>query len=87
MPTVFVPPQLRRLAGDVQQISVEARTVREVVAKLEQEFPGVRDRLLQDDDLRPGLNVSVDGKVSGLGLYQKVQPDSEIHFIPAIGGG
>jgi sulfur-carrier protein len=87
MPTVFVPPQLRRLTGDIQQIGIEARTVREAVQALEQKFPGVQERLLQDDNLRPGLSVSVDGKVSGLGLYQKVLPDSEIHFIPAIGGG
>ena len=87
MPTVFVPPQLRRLTGDIQQIGIEARTVSEAVQALEQKFPGVQERLLQDDNLRPGLSVSVDGKVSGLGLYQKVLPDSEIHFIPAIGGG
>ena len=87
MPTVFIPPPLRSLTGDVQQLALEAGTVREVVRQLEARFPGVQSRLQQGDELRPGLNVSVDGRVSSLGLYQKVQSGSEIHFIPAIGGG
>jgi molybdopterin converting factor small subunit len=50
-------------------------------------FPGIADRLRQGDELRPGLSVSVSGRVSGLGLFQKVSPGDEVHFLPAIGGG
>lgn len=87
MPLVFIPPQLRSLAGNAEQLPVDAATVRQVVHALEARFPGIRDRLCVGDGLRPGLAVAVDGKVSSAGLLQKVSPDSEVHFLPAIGGG
>lgn len=87
MPTVFIPPQIRPLTGGVETIELPASTVREIVSRLDDQFPGVRARLCQDDELRPGLSVSVGSQISSLGLYQKVAPTDEVHFIPAIGGG
>ncbi len=87
MPRVFIPPLVRNLTDGQESIDVEAARVRDVVEILEERFPGVRDRLMQDDELRPGLSVSVDGRISSLGLFQTLRPDSEVHFIPAIGGG
>ncbi|MBI4641384.1 MAG: MoaD/ThiS family protein [Candidatus Tectomicrobia bacterium] len=65
------------------------RTVRQVVNNLECEFPGMRSQLCDDeeDDLLPGIAVIVDGEVSQLGLLERVHEDSEIHFLPALGGG
>ena len=34
-----------------------------------------------------GLAVIVDGETSQLGMLQKVQENSEVHFLPAIAGG
>ncbi len=87
MAVVFVPPQLKSLTGGLETIGIEGGNVRSVIAKLDEQFPGVSDRLCQEDELRPGLSVSVNGRISSLGLYQKVQPNDEVHFIPAIGGG
>ena len=87
MPIVYVPPQLKTLAGGVETFEVDAGNIRSVIAKLDEQFPGVKSRLCQDDELRPGLSVSVNGRISSLGLYQKVQPQDEVHFIPAISGG
>ncbi|NQV23715.1 MAG: MoaD/ThiS family protein [Rhodopirellula sp.] len=87
MITVFIPPQFRSLAEGVESIEVEAASVRQAITCLDERFPGIADRLCQGDELRPGLSVSVSGRVSGLGLFQKVSPGGEIHFLPAIGGG
>lgn len=87
MPTVFVPPQLKTLTGGVEKLELDGGNVRSVIAALDVRFAGVRDRLCQDDELRPGLSVSVNGRVSSLGLFQQLQPQDEVHFIPAIGGG
>ena len=87
MPIVYVPTQLTALTGGVETLAVDCGNIRSVIATLDQQFPGVRDRLCLDDELRPGLSVSVNGRISSLGLYQKVQPQDEVHFIPAIGGG
>ena len=37
------------------------------------------------DAIAPGLAVSVDGSMTSRLLA--IRPDSEIHFLPAIGGG
>ena len=87
MITVFIPPQFRGFTNGAETVEVEAVSVRQAVLKLDEQFPGIADRLCQGDELRPGLNVSVSGRVSGLGLLQKVPPGAEIHFLPAIGGG
>jgi molybdopterin synthase sulfur carrier subunit len=87
MPTVYIPPQIRGLTGGIETIEIRAGSVREIVVQLEERFPGVRDRLCQGDELRPGLSVSVGSQISSLGLYQRVSADAEVHFIPAIGGG
>ena len=42
---------------------------------------------VEEDDLLPGLAVVVDGETSLLGLLERVQENSEVHFLPAIGGG
>jgi molybdopterin synthase sulfur carrier subunit len=87
MVKVFIPPLLRDTAGGLDQVEVSAATVRQVVAALEARFPGIRERLCADDSLRAGLAVAVNGAVSSVGLLQKVPDGSEVHFLPAIGGG
>ena len=87
MPRVFIPPLLRPLTGDVEEVTVDAKNVRQVVAALESQFPGIESRLCDDEGLQPGLTVAVDGNISSLGLLQKVGENSEVHFLPAIGGG
>lgn len=86
MPTVFLPTQLRDLTDGVTQVEVEAESLRLVLDALECRFPGVRARLCDDDGLVPGLQVSVDN-TSTRKLSTKTNPTSEIHFLPAIGGG
>ena len=87
MPRVFIPPLLRSLAGGASEVDVEGSSVRQVIAALDERFPGIRERLCEGDQLRPGLAVAVDGRMSSIGLLQKVGPESEVHFLPAIGGG
>lgn len=87
MPRVFIPPQLRSLTGGVEVVEADGRTVRQVIDDLEARHPGLRERLCEGDDLKPGLSVAVDGNVSGLGVFQRVRAESEVHFLPAIGGG
>jgi molybdopterin synthase sulfur carrier subunit len=87
MVKVFIPPLLRDVTGDTDEVEVSGASVRQIVAALEARFPGLRERLCVDDGLRPGLSVAVNGVVSSLGLLQKVPDGSEVHFLPAVGGG
>ncbi len=87
MARVFIPPQLRELTGGAGEVSADGGTVREVVDALEAQYPGLRERLCRDGELAPALQVSIDHVMSQQGLRAKVGPDSELHFLPAFGGG
>ena len=62
-------------------------SVRQVIENLDVRCPGIRDRLIEDGDLRPDLAVSVDGETTQIGLLQSVAEESEVHILPALGGG
>jgi molybdopterin synthase sulfur carrier subunit len=87
MANVFIPATMRSLTGGREVVEASGRDVRGVIDDLEQRYPGIRDRLCEDGELRTGLSVVVGASVSGLGLRQHVEADDEIHFLPAIGGG
>ena len=87
MPTVFIPAQLRELSGGTQSVELEAKNVREIVYQLDVMFPGFKDRSCIDGNISPSLQVSIDSVMTSRGMIAKVQPHSEVHFIPAIGGG
>ena len=87
MVTVFVPTMLQPLTGGVQQVDVEAGNIRQVVDQLEELYPGMKERLTEDGRIKRNLAVSIDGEIARLGLLEKVGEHSEVHFVPAIGGG
>ena len=87
MSTVYIPPLLRSLSGGIDHVEVDGANIRQVIEALESRFPGIRERLCEGDRLRSGLVVAVDGAVSRLGLIEKISENSEVHFLPATGGG
>jgi molybdopterin synthase sulfur carrier subunit len=87
MATVWIPAPLRDLTNRRETVTVPGARVRQVIDALEREFPGMRARLCDGDALRSGIAVVVDGEVARLGLLQPVGPASEVHFLPALGGG
>lgn len=87
MATVFVPPLMQKLTDGRPTVEVPGRSVREVVKNLEEAYPGTKARLVDGFKLKPNISVAVDGEVTPVGMLQKVREDSEVHFLPAIGGG
>ena len=87
MPTVFIPPQMRDLSAGRSELAVQGSTMRQVIADLDAQCPGLAGRLIDDDRILPGLAISIDGVVTSRGLLARVEPHSQIHFLPAFGGG
>lgn len=87
MAQVWIPPLLRDLTGGQECATVAGTNVRELIDNLELVYPGLRQRLCRDEELRPGMAVVVDGSLARLGMLEAVQPASEVHFVPAIAGG
>ena len=87
MATVYIPTMLLPVTGGIRETQVEARNVRQLINALEEQFPGIRERLMEDDQVRSNLAVSIDGEVARMGLLERVGEKSEVHFVPAISGG
>ena len=85
--TVFVPTMLQQMTNGVKQIDMEADNVRQVIDRLETLYPGIKDRLVESGQIRSNLAVAIDGEVARMGLLEKLEKASEVHFVPAIGGG
>jgi molybdopterin synthase sulfur carrier subunit len=87
MADVFIPTMLQSLSGGVKRVDIEAANVRQVVDKLEELFPGIKERLVEEGQIRPNISVAVDGEIARMGILEKISQNSEVHFVPAIGGG
>ena len=87
MATVYVPSLMQQLTCGQQQVVVTGATVRQIVNNLEEKFPGIKDRLVDNNRIKPNISVAVDGEITPLGMLEKVGEESEVHFLPAIGGG
>ncbi len=87
MAVVWIPALIRPLTDGKSQVEVTGENVREIVEALEALYPGVAARIVEDDRIRPGLSVAVDGAVGNKGLLEPVGPESEVHFVPAMTGG
>ena len=87
MALVFVPSLMQSLTDGQQKVSVSGANIRQVIDNLEQEFPGFKDRVVEDGRVKPNISIAVDGEITPLGLIQKVETSSEVHFLPAISCG
>ena len=87
MPIVAIPSLLRNLTNGKESITVPGATIREVINNLESCYPGMKARLCEDDRIKPGIAVYVNGLLTRGSILESVDADAEIHFLPAIGGG
>jgi molybdopterin synthase sulfur carrier subunit len=87
MARVFIPAQWRDLTEGASEVRLEGSTLGQVIGALERRFPGISGRVCDEGAIAGGLAVSIDGAMTARGLLAPVAADSEIHFLPAIGGG
>jgi len=84
---VFLPYKIREILDVPVEIEAEGTNLRGLIDYLEDMYPGVKNQLIEDDKLRPGMSAVIDGRTTRLGLIQKLENVSEIHFLPSIAGG
>ena len=87
MACVFIPTQMRDLTGGAARVEVAGHNLRAVLRQLDEQFPGIQGRILDGEGIRPGLQISIDGRLTSRSVLAPVAPQSEIHILPAIGGG
>ena len=87
MALVHIPSSLRELTGGKSRVEVAAATAGEAVEELEQKHPGIKARLVDGEELRPGLALYVDGAEMDTGLRTKLVEGSKVYFLAAQAGG
>jgi len=78
---------MQKLTDGQSKVEIEGATVRQLIAQLESQFPGMKERLVEDNRIKGNISVAVDGEITPLGMLEKVGENSEVHFLPAIAGG
>ena len=87
---VRVPTPLRRLTNGQDKIDVTAFTVSELIDQMERDYPGFKERLVDETgDIRYFVNLYLNGEdVRFLqGIETSTKPGDEISIVPAVAGG
>ena len=87
---VRIPTPLRKLTHDEEVVETSAETVGDAITDLESRYPGLQERLLDDDgQVRRFVNVYVNEEDIRF-LQEKetlLKDGDEVSIIPAIAGG
>ena len=88
--SVRIPTPLRSVTKGQAQVDAEGKTIRDLIADLETQFPGFRERICDEKgDVRRFVNVYVgDEDIRFLqGLDTTVEVGTQVSIIPAVAGG
>ena len=87
MADVHLPPTLPPLFENLpRRLDVDAATVDDAIELLNEQWPGMRDRLCEPGlVLRPHINVYVDRERAS--LETPLEPGSRVDVLAAISGG
>ncbi|MEO1289915.1 MAG: MoaD/ThiS family protein [Chloroflexota bacterium] len=90
MATVKFTPHLKRFFPDLEEITIEANTVAEVVSATNNRWEGIADYVVDEQGaLRKHVNIFVDGELihDKQQLSDTVTSDSRIFIMQALSGG
>jgi [CysO sulfur-carrier protein]-thiocarboxylate-dependent cysteine synthase len=89
MAVVRIPPTLRTETGGERQVEAEGGTVRDLLEDLTARFPALRDRIWEDGEVAPFVNVYLEGEdVRTLeGIETPVRDGQTVVLLPAMAGG
>ena len=90
MALVKIPTPLRRLTNEKDEVSTSSTSVESMITDLESQFPGIKDRLCDEDgSIRKFINIYVnDEDIRFLnGPETEIKDEDIVSIIPAIAGG
>lgn len=90
MPTVRIPTPLRQVTKGNAEVKATGDTVDDIVVDLERQFPGLKDRLVDDSgELRRFINIYVNEEdIRFLQGRKTVLKETDVvSIVPAIAGG
>jgi molybdopterin converting factor small subunit len=84
---VHIPSPLRSYTQRRDVVDAKGETVAELLLDLNRQFPGIRFRMVDEQDgIRRHMRIFVSGEeISNIG--QSLQASDEIHILQALSGG
>ena len=84
---VAIPSPLRSYTGQRAEVEAAGASLRELLADLERQFPGIRFRMIDEQDrLRPHMRIFVNREETRR-LETALAGGEEIHIFQALSGG
>ena len=68
-------------SSGVSEINLDVRNVRGLIAALDERFPGIGAELERE------MAIAIDGQIFQEPYLESIDADSEVYFLPRIGGG
>ena len=87
---IRIPTPLRKMTNGQAKVEVDSTVLGELVEKLNSEFPGFKDRLVDEEgELRYFVNIYLNGEDVRFmeGLKTATSDGDEISIVPAVAGG
>jgi adenylyltransferase/sulfurtransferase len=87
---VYIPTPFRSFTGNRTNVEVDAATVADLLASLDEKFPGFRNLCSDDRGQIPAhINIYVNNKeISTLdGAATRLEDGDQVAVIPALAGG
>ena len=84
---VHIPSPLLSYTNQRGEVEAAGATVAALLEDLNRQFPGLRFRMIDEQDaIRPHMRVFVNGEMVG-GLNAPLQTSDEVHILQALSGG
>jgi molybdopterin synthase sulfur carrier subunit len=84
---VLIPTPLRSYTRNQAAVEAEGRSVRELLADLDRRYPGIRFRMIDEQDgVRPHMRVFVNAELVS-DLDTPLQGGDEVQILQALSGG
>lgn len=84
---VHLSSHIRSYTEGRAQVEAKGTTLLEVMADLERRYPGLRFRVIDEQEhIRPHMNFFVGG-VLVRDLHHPVRPGDDVHILGALSGG
>ena len=84
---VHIPSPLCSYTGKLAQVEVKGATVAELLSNLDASHPGIRFRMIDEQDaIRQHIKIFVNSEQI-TSLKQPLSPDDVVHIICALSGG
>ena len=78
---VLLGSSLKNFTNGVEELELEATSVKSLIAEMDRRYPGIADAL------ESGFALAIDGEVIANAGYEKLKDVTEVRFLSPMQGG